>query len=374
MSITTVISLLLILASLIGIAGVFALSNLQIYDWVTISIILIIGILIVGLYIIHLNKAKNDRKITIADFCELLFAIGILNFFFLFIVDILIGGSAFNGKIDGERYFVSEHGVYTEVSFIIYVFSMVQTVSIFFTHPLAMIAGAAYAISGGWNRARRPRTIVDYLEDKPSTPINSFINGLERIYWKGIDLIEGIFYILLDSWRKPDLEIITSYNKQECMSTIHEATIRNGVVNNPDATIIDYFSGNHFYLLRREYNFFLRNRPFLVVAGKLSSNTNGATVKLWHRLATGTLFFINTMFGIVLFLILLVFGVGWLRQSYSPEIVNNLIAILFIIILPIVNILFFLLLLLLGSFIGEARNAKLIQMVRNIIPANGTEE
>jgi hypothetical protein len=148
MSITLFISLLFILTSLIGIAGTFALSNLQIYDWVIITNIIIVVILIISLLILNLIIPRNEKRLTLYNICDILIFIGISNFIACFIISIIIHGDAFTGKIVEGRYFVNSHGVYTEVGILVYVYSMYHIVSLYFTHPIAMFALIVNLFSG----------------------------------------------------------------------------------------------------------------------------------------------------------------------------------------------------------------------------------
>lgn len=67
--------------------------------------------------------------------------IAVLNFLAFMIVDFCIGGDAFNGKIEGGRYFVADHGRFTEVSPRIWYYSRSHAISIFITHPLGILLG-----------------------------------------------------------------------------------------------------------------------------------------------------------------------------------------------------------------------------------------
>jgi len=51
-----------------------------------------------------------------------------------------IGGSADNGKIEAGRYFLSNDGVYTEVSRAVFNYSKYHTDSLFITHPFLILA------------------------------------------------------------------------------------------------------------------------------------------------------------------------------------------------------------------------------------------
>ena len=65
--------------------------------------------------------------------------LAILNFGALLYVTAQIGGDAMNGKIEAGHYFVGDHGVYTEVSRKVWVFSYLHTSSMIFTHGFFLL-------------------------------------------------------------------------------------------------------------------------------------------------------------------------------------------------------------------------------------------
>lgn len=67
-----------------------------------------------------------------------LVAIGILNFACYVIVASILGGDAVNGKTEGGRFYLCEHGRYTEVSESVFEYSRIHTYCVWVTHPLAM--------------------------------------------------------------------------------------------------------------------------------------------------------------------------------------------------------------------------------------------
>jgi hypothetical protein len=100
------------------------------------------------------DKPILARKIQTV--CEIIFAIAFVNFFTCMIISLIIGGSAQLGKIDGEHYYVGDHGHFREVPFIIYLYSLIHTYSLFITHPLFPLAGWVYFATGGGNIGRLP--------------------------------------------------------------------------------------------------------------------------------------------------------------------------------------------------------------------------
>lgn len=69
---------------------------------------------------------------------QILFATALINFFAFWVIGLVNGGSAIGGKIEGDKYFVVNHGKYTQVSKTFFYYSRVHTISVFITHPLAI--------------------------------------------------------------------------------------------------------------------------------------------------------------------------------------------------------------------------------------------
>jgi hypothetical protein len=71
--------------------------------------------------------------------CWLVWA-AIANFAALCVLSLALGGDALNGTIRNGHYYLGNHGNFTEVSKAVFEFSRVQTLSVFITHPMAIIA------------------------------------------------------------------------------------------------------------------------------------------------------------------------------------------------------------------------------------------
>ncbi len=71
----------------------------------------------------------------------LLFPIGILNFLVFFCIAAANGGDAVNGKIVDGKYFLGNHGQFTETSKAFYTYSLWHVSSLFLTVPLTFLGG-----------------------------------------------------------------------------------------------------------------------------------------------------------------------------------------------------------------------------------------
>tara|TARA_E500000318_G_scaffold27475_1_gene27676 strand:+ start:233 stop:532 length:300 start_codon:yes stop_codon:yes gene_type:complete len=70
------------------------------------------------------------------------------NFAINILLNLILGGDALNGQIYKGKYFLSEHGNQTEVSAIIYYFSLVHTVITFGSFITLFVAGLTLKILG----------------------------------------------------------------------------------------------------------------------------------------------------------------------------------------------------------------------------------
>lgn len=74
--------------------------------------------------------------------------LAMVNFVTYFLIAIHLGGDAINGREVNGSYFLSAKGVLTEVSFPVFVYSYVHTVSVWITHGLVMVTFLVLEIIG----------------------------------------------------------------------------------------------------------------------------------------------------------------------------------------------------------------------------------
>ena len=90
-----------------------------------------------------------SRDLTLV--CRVMIWIALANFAAFVLLSFHFGGSAGDGKIDGDQYFVGDHGRYVAVSRTIFDFSLRHGRSLLITHPLAAIASLVLrAKTGRW--------------------------------------------------------------------------------------------------------------------------------------------------------------------------------------------------------------------------------
>jgi len=66
-------------------------------------------------------------------------AVAILNFVGFFLISLLLGGDAVNGKIEAGRYYLSSRGAFIEVSQTVWIYSYVHVISVWISHPLGAL-------------------------------------------------------------------------------------------------------------------------------------------------------------------------------------------------------------------------------------------
>jgi hypothetical protein len=84
-----------------------------------------------------------------------LFFVAWINFSVFWIVALIIGGDAINGKAEDGSFYLGSHGRYTQVSQDIYIYSRTHAISVFITHPVGIFGGGALFAYGA---RRQPKT------------------------------------------------------------------------------------------------------------------------------------------------------------------------------------------------------------------------
>src|SRR5436309_3291332 len=70
-----------------------------------------------------------------------LFFVAVANFAAFWIIGVTIGGDAINGRAEDGRYYLANHGRYTEVSESVWTYSRIHAISVFVTHPVGILVG-----------------------------------------------------------------------------------------------------------------------------------------------------------------------------------------------------------------------------------------
>jgi hypothetical protein len=290
--------------------------------------------------------------------CEVIIWIALINFLLFGFISLIIGSSA---EAESGHYYLFNHGKLTEVNYFVFIYSRIHGYSLLITHPLAMLAGLLYWITGGGST--RPKSQAAIF---PQTTNNIFVTtfqNIEALFWNVADFLEEVFWIFLDSWRKPDYELFVRSSKQDCIKNLQSASDDDPSKYNLKKPILGYFSGNHFYLQKWSYNPFIRDggvHP--VLSGKFSSTPQGTYVRVWHRFTTIGIFFLTIWFGTALSLLFSLLAGSILRIYNIQASLNSVITISALIIY--IGIMFTSIRI--GSFLGSTWNLDIIEFVKNV--------
>jgi hypothetical protein len=72
--------------------------------------------------------------------CLVIVLVGMVNFLVFVAIALVIGGDAVNGQQTDGRYFVANHGRYTEVSRPVFLYSRLHVYTVFCSWPFVMIS------------------------------------------------------------------------------------------------------------------------------------------------------------------------------------------------------------------------------------------
>ena len=70
---------------------------------------------------------------------RVLFWIAVVNFVVFVAIAIPLGGDAINGTARDGHYYLVQHGIYTEVSRSVFIYSTIHTLSLLVTQPVGII-------------------------------------------------------------------------------------------------------------------------------------------------------------------------------------------------------------------------------------------
>jgi len=122
-------------------------------------------------------KQTRPPNESLHNLCRWINIVAIINFGLFAVISIIIGGDAVNGYEEAGRYYLGGGGNRTEVNYIIFTISRLHVYSVFITHPLGIIAGVIYSLTGGkredfWTLSSAPK---EERSDVPNpTPIEPF--------------------------------------------------------------------------------------------------------------------------------------------------------------------------------------------------------
>ena len=223
---------------------------------------------------------------------HLIFYLGMLNFMLFFLSALLLGGDGLNGKVEAGRYYLGNHGAYTEVIYPVYWLSRFWGIALLVTWPLVILSAL---LAWGVNHSSRDDVVLRLV-------------NLGGAY----GLLEGFFSWLFDAWRQPDLEFFTRLSDADCVAELIAMPTALNTAHRSKS--LDFtWGGHHFELNQRAWSLFDPNGSWdslTVLHGRFQATPHGTYVKAWYRFSTFPLLFLS-IFAIFV-LGLPVFGLEWL--------------------------------------------------------------
>lgn len=202
-----------------------------------------------------------------------------INFLLFGLIALSIGGDAINGKVEEGRYYLNNHGHYTEVGYIVFIYSKLHALIVITTFPLLIPASITYWLTGG--NEPPSSAIASIIKELPDSPILYVFYIINSFLWKASDFVEGIFWSLLDSWRTPSVEFFTRLSEKECTVRLFEALNLELSACHSKRPIIGFLSGTHFCLSKQPRS---SKETGVSLWGKFSSTHQGTFVRAWYRL------------------------------------------------------------------------------------------
>jgi hypothetical protein len=282
---------------------------------------------------------------------HLIVYLGMLNFLLFFFSVLLLGGDGLNGKVDAGHYYLSDHGVYTEVIYPVYLLSRFWGITLFVTWPLVMLSAL---LAWGINHSRRDDVALRLV-------------NLGGAY----GLLEGFFSWLFDAWRKPDLEFFTRRREADCLAELiaMPTALENQAHHSKSLDLT--WGGHHFELNQRAWSLFDLNGSWdalTALHGRFQSTPHGTYVKAWYRFSTFPLLFFSIFaMGVLAFP---VFGMEWLVAKIIgtyPWVVAESFTPIWPIYSRLSLVIGALLLIALSSWWGRHRRRELAHLVKDVL-------
>ena len=166
--------------------------------------------------------------------------IGILNFFLFAAVSIVIGGDALNGGLENGQYYLGGGGHHTPVPYLVFLFSQVHAYSVLVSWPAIIVLSLV-----SWATWPQESEIVFGLnpeEPAPAGGMSLLLSRARNVVWRSVDLLEEAAWLLLDSWRRPDVEVFARHTVPECIANLRTRGLP-GKSSGP--TVFAYLTGRH---------------------------------------------------------------------------------------------------------------------------------
>jgi hypothetical protein len=195
--------------------------------------------------------------------------------------------------------------------------------------------------------------------------INFYLSKIE-------DLLSHLFWVILDSWRKPDLEIFVRAPVRKCIEALAFAINEKPEHHGLQVPIVGSFGAKYFYIYRiKTVPFPIRDggiRPGL--SGIFESTSRGTYIRAWCGFMTVGTIFLTTWFGTVLGGLVLYAILSFVQARYSSPNLNLLVISSGIIIFPVAYLGIMLLVTLIGAAISRSGSADILEFVKNVLASN----
>ena len=184
--------------------------------WLGLGILVLLGffcVILLGIeqlfYLLNWIEGRPKGVARVALLASLGLFLGALNWFVMMSVLTHIGGSGYNGKIEGTHYYVGEHGKYTEVSREVYWFTNAYFTASGFAILLPL---AAFFLLVPLAKRRTSRRVAELRRR----------NDIGALY----ELVELSDLLLPKGYR--DQQYINLYDLREALREKTELAVRNG--------------------------------------------------------------------------------------------------------------------------------------------------
>lgn len=314
--------------------------------------------------------------------CRAVVCTAIMNFLLFGLISFALGGDALGGKVEEGRYYLGSHGHYTdEVHYVIFLYSKLHNHSVFVSMPLLVLASFIYWITKGRDK-EFSTTVTSKIKQPPQKAVLYGLHIVNLLLWKASDFVEGVFWVLFDSWREPNVEFCTRFSVQECIVKLSEALDYGKFpFDQFDRPIVGSLSGSHFYLFERPSYIPSYGRlhwgsaVILALFGKFSVVSQCTCVRAWHRLPTIGMLLMALFFGTAssaLTLLILssaysVFVALGIDLTSTATFWALIPSVLFRMIVPLLIVIFLLSSIMVSSSMGQTQNADLARFLRHVL-------
>jgi hypothetical protein len=243
--------------------------------------------------------------------------LGILNFYLFIAVSLVIGGHALNGGVDNGQYYLGGGGRHTPVPYMVFLYSQVHSYCVLASWPAIIVLSLV-----SWATWPQDSGIVFGIDPKERTPrgLTSFIAFVIRtIVWRSVDFLEEGAWLLLDSWRRPDVEFFARDPHVNCLSKLRFRVNFSGQVSGP--AVFARITGRHFQLVRtpQRSTLLLYRGPFPALNGKIVPTNHGTYVRAWHRFPSESVLLPGLLLGTFVGLLAIAMAAYPLSPQLPPD-------------------------------------------------------